>query len=297
MESIRKPFWIRSRVSASKPYQQVSQILKKQNLHTVCEEAMCPNKCSCWEKKDVTFLIMGTRCTRNCRFCNVEEGPAPEILDESEPEKIAKALKALATDYAVITSVTRDDLADSGCSHFVQTTRMIKKSCGVPVELLIPDFQAKEPLLKAVMDAGPSVIGHNIETVERLYPSIRPASSYKKTLDVLRCLRRSAGGIPVKSALMVGLGESKQEIIETAQKAREAGVDIFYIGQYLQPSRKHVPVDRYYAPEEFQELSSALKDMDFSVVLAGPFIRSSYQAKESFLKYLHGRRELCLPLP
>jgi lipoic acid synthetase len=287
MTSDRKPDWIRSKMTVSENSRHISHILEKYGLYTVCQEAACPNKHQCWDQNDVTFLIMGDICTRNCHFCNVKDQKIPEKIDSKEPEKIATAVNALGIDYIVITSVTRDDLIDFGSSHFARTVFLIKKSKSISVEVLIPDFHAKEDLLQNVILSGPEVIGHNMETVERLYKTIRPSSCYYTTMKVLNILKKQSFHTAIKTSLMVGLGETEKEIFQAASHAKEAGVDIFYIGQYLQPSKKHVPVNRYYSPKEFQELAVQINALGFTAVLAAPMVRSSFKAKESYLQHIN----------
>lgn len=285
MVILRKPPWIRSKISHSRHSVHIAEVLDKYGLHTVCQKAACPNKGACWSENDITFLILGPHCTRNCRFCHVEDAVCLQQPAPDEPEKIARAIQALGLRYAVITSVTRDDLPDQGSRHFVQTVRAIKQRCSISVELLIPDFDGKEDLIQPVAHSGAEVIGHNMETVERLYNTARPQAAYAISLQTLELLKRAAPEFAVKSSLMVGLGETKAEIIQTAKHTREAGVDIFTIGQYLQPGKAHLPVQKYYTPQEFEELAHKAKDMGFHTVLTGPFVRSSYKARECYEEY------------
>lgn len=287
---LKKPFWIRSKITVSENFRRISHIVQKYGIYTVCQEAACPNKHQCWDQNDVTFLIMGDTCTRNCHFCNVEDQKNPGKVDPKEPEKIAKAVEALGIDYIVITSVTRDDLPDFGSSHFASTVSWIKKNKNVSVEVLIPDFHAKEDLVQKIILSGPEVIGHNMETVERLYKTIRPSSSYSATMKVLNILKKHRKNTAIKTSLMVGLGETEKEILREASRAKDAGIEILYLGQYLRPSKKHIPVNRYYSPQEFQDLGKEIKMLGFSAVLAGPLVRSSYKAKESYLRY---RKKTC----
>jgi len=287
----RKPSWIRSSFSLSQNALRVSEKIKKLGLHTVCCEAACPNKGTCWNNNEITFLIMGRNCTRNCKFCNVEESKIPEALDPNEPEKIAEVLNELGTGYAVITSVTRDDLHDFGSSHFVQTVQTIKDKCNIHIELLIPDLKGNRDALTLLMEANVDVIGHNLETVESLYKKVRPLASYEISLSVLRFLKSKGSNFAVKSSLMIGLGETLEEILDTAREAYSCGVDIFYIGQYLQPGQHHVPVEKYYTPLEFEHIAELLEKIGFSAVLAGPLVRSSYKAKESYEKYKKTQKE------
>lgn len=282
MKTSRKPIWIRSQLAAGTAAAAVSLAVEKYGLNTVCREAACPNKGECWKKNEVTFLILGRSCTRNCRFCNVEEARTTPAVSAGEPARIAKALRELGIGYAVITSVTRDDLPDQGSGHFAKTTREIKKRTSALVELLIPDFRGRKELIRRVLCSRPDVIGHNVETVERLYRKIRPGSSYKTSLVTLATLKKESADIAVKTSLMAGLGETEEELLEAAAQAKEAGADIFYLGQYLQPGPRHCPVNRFYSPGEFRDLGRKIKDLGFSVVLSGPLVRSSYKARESF---------------
>lgn len=270
--SMVKPYWLRRNLSYSRDFFITKQLLRKFNLNTVCEEAACPNIGECWSRKEATFIILGKNCTRNCRFCNVNHN-SPEPLDEEEPLRIAQAVKDLALDYVTVTSVTRDDLADGGSGHFIETPKAIKRLCpNTVVEILIPDIEVNEELF-----AVAEVIGHNIETIERLYPVLRPQADYRKSLNVLK---RSKG--LVKSAIMLGLGEEWDEIIQTLKDLKEAGVSIIHIGQYLRPSRRHFPVVKYYTPQEFEDIGRIAMDLGFKAVRSGPLVRSSYRAKESY---------------
>ncbi len=249
-------------------------------LHTVCEEANCPNIGECWHHGTATFMILGSTCTRSCGYCNVTHG-APLPPDEQEPIKVASAIHALALSYVVVTSVDRDDLPDFGASHFARTigeTRARIPNCRL--EVLIPDFQGDENALHTVLDAGPDVLNHNIETVPRLYRIARPGGRYQRALDVLRRSREIAQAIPTKSGLMVGLGEEWDEVVETLQDLRTAGVNIVTIGQYLRPSLANLPMARYYTPAEFAELKRIGLELGFGHVESGPLVRSSYHAHE-----------------
>ncbi len=279
-----KPTWIRGKISCNEVYAKVRGLLSDLKLHSVCVSAACPNKGECWEARHVTFMILGDICTRGCLFCNVKPG-APEAPDAAEPGNIAKAVKELGIKYAVVTSVTRDDLADRGAGHFVATVERIKElSPDTLVELLIPDLDADGALLRETALSGADVVGHNIEMPERLYASVRPGADYARSLKTLRSLAALKGrsGILVKSAIILGLGEAPADITRTLKDLKEADVDIVYMGQYLNPTKKHWPVEKYYTPEEFSALEAEAKGMGFRAVLAGPMVRSSYRAQESY---------------
>lgn len=279
---MRKPIHLRNRFSQGPAYKFVKSTLKKLNLHTVCEEAGCPNIYECFEAKTATFLILGDTCTRNCRFCLVNTGkPLPP--DMEEPQKVAQAILEMGLNYAVITSVTRDDLPDGGARVFVETIKEIKrlsKNCGA--EVLIPDFGGNPQSLKLITDAKPDVINHNIETVPRLYCLVRPAASYSRSLNLLRVIKDFGFEGKTKSGVIVGLGESKGEVIEVMADLRQHGCDILTIGQYLAPSKDHLPVKKYYTPGEFKELEEVGLKLGFSHIESGPLVRSSYRAKDQF---------------
>ena len=249
-------------------------------LHTVCEEANCPNIGECWHHGTATFMILGGTCTRSCGYCNVTHG-TPHPPDAQEPVKVASAIDALALDYVVVTSVDRDDLPDFGASHFART--IVETRARVPtcrLEVLIPDFQGDEAALRTVLDAKPDILNHNIETVPRLYRAARPGGRYPRALEVLRRSRAIAPAIPTKSGLMVGLGEEWDELVDTLRDLRDAGVSIVTIGQYLRPSLANLPMTRYYTPAEFAELKRIGLELGFGHVESGPLVRSSYHAHE-----------------
>ncbi|MBT9130800.1 MAG: Lipoyl synthase [candidate division WS2 bacterium] len=277
---LRKPGWITSRLSGGLEYPEIKKTLKKYHLHTICEDALCPNKGECWANKHVTFLILGNVCTRNCLFCKVSSGNPQGEIDELEPERIAQAVKELAMEYVVITSTTRDDLLDGGASHFARTLKCIKSlNSSVRVELLIPDFHNQESSLRIVVQEKPEVIAHNIETVRRLTPMVRDHyCSYEKSLGVLTGLKKIAGNILIKSGLMVGLGESESEILDTIRDIRKTETEIISIGQYLKPSKNHYEVKKFYTPNEFVEFSDFAYSIGFTKAISGPLVRSSYLA-------------------
>src|ERR687898_3666016 len=292
MELIRKPSWLRVKAPAGENYTNVKQSLRLLNLHTVCEEARCPNIGECWGGGTATIMIMGDLCTRGCRFCSVTSG-RPLYLDPYEPERVAKAIKKWALRYVVITSVCRDDLQDGGANHIAKTIKAVKAQCPETIiEPLIPDFHGNRHAIEKVVDAAPEVISHNIETIARLSPLIRDSrATYKQSLRVLEMIKDIDYKIYTKSSMMLGLGEMEAEVMQAAKDLRSAGVDIISIGQYLQPTSRHVPVKKYIAPEKFDSYRKSIEKMGFGYVVAGPFVRSSYKARELFIKNMVYRRE------
>jgi lipoic acid synthetase len=257
-------------------------MLRKDRLHTVCREAKCPNIWECFTQKTATFLILGSRCNRNCRFCAVDAGPVMPP-DPDEPVRVANVARHMGLKYVVVTSVTRDDLPDGGAGLFADTIEAIRKK--IPdacVEVLIPDFQGSAEALKTVLRAQPDVLNHNIETVPRLYPLVRPQADYNQSLDVLRRVRAFGFSIPAKSGLMLGFGENREEVLKTLEDILHTGCRILTLGQYLQPTQRHLAVQRYIPPEEFEHWRDTAVEMGFSEVASGPFVRSSYHAKELF---------------
>ncbi|SMC27906.1 lipoic acid synthetase [Desulfacinum hydrothermale DSM 13146] len=278
----RKPSWLRRRLPSDPAYQQVRRLLKQGLLHTVCQEARCPNQFECFSQRTATFLILGDRCTRRCRFCAVEHGPTGPP-DPSEPQRVADAAARLGLRYVVITSVTRDDLPDGGADAFVRTIGAVKERLPqARVEVLIPDFQGSCRALHRVLDAGPDVLNHNVETVPRLYETVRPGARYERSLELLDRSRRHAPRLPTKSGLMLGLGETEGEIERTLQDLLEVGCSMLTLGQYLQPSRRHLPVDRFVTPDEFDHWKHKALQMGFKEVASGPLVRSSYHAQELY---------------
>ncbi len=278
----RKPPWLRRSLSKGAEYQAVRELLRKNRLHTVCEEALCPNIWECFSRGTATFLIMGSLCTRGCRFCAMSRGK-PESLDPEEPSRVAGAARQLGLSYVVVTSVTRDDLPDGGASFFADTITKIREDVpGTRVEVLIPDFQGDARALASVIRAHPNVLNHNVETVPRLYPAARPDSSYERSLKLLERVKKDAPAIPVKSGIMLGLGETAKEIRQALRDLADAGCDILTIGQYLQPSKKNLAVERFVHPDEFDEWRVAALKMGFSGVVSGPLVRSSYRAGELY---------------
>ncbi|MBF0432384.1 MAG: lipoyl synthase [Fibrobacteria bacterium] len=281
---LKKPDWIKTTLLAGPKRKFVDNILKDAGLHTVCQEASCPNMCECYSKKTATFLIMGNRCTRNCAFCNVHSGK-PLAPDPAEPAKVADAIKKLGLKHAVITSVTRDDLEDGGASCFAQTITLVRKNTpGVIIEVLIPDFKGEEGALVSVLKAGPHVLNHNIETILRLYPQVRPTADYGRSLKLLLRSKSLYPSVNTKSGLMVGMGESEEEVLETLGDLRMSGCDYLTIGQYLTPSREHYPVKEYVHPSIFERYRKRGLEMGFKNVASAPLVRSSYQAEALFIE-------------
>jgi len=279
--SLIRPSWLKMKIPSGENYLKVRKTLQKYNLHTVCEEASCPNVSECWGVGTATIMIMGDVCSRGCKFCNVKTGK-PFELDSEEPQHVAEAIKDWNLRYVVITSVCRDDLPDEGSGHFARTIQCIKSECpNTVVESLIPDFSGNEKFIKTIVKVKPNVIGHNVETVKRLSPSIRDLrANYKQSLKVLKYVKELDSGIFTKSSLMLGLGESEEEILQTAQELRDVDVDMITLGQYLQPSLSHLPVKEFVTPEKFYQLKLDLKKLGFLHVESGPFVRSSFRASD-----------------
>ena len=278
----KKPDWIRSKIINSKIFFKTKEIVNKNKLNTVCQEANCPNITECWSKKHATFMIMGDTCTRGCAFCDVKTGK-PSVLDPREPFKISKAVKELELNHVVITSVDRDDLEDGGASHFKEVIVEIKKNnSNTTIEVLTPDFLKKGNAYEKVLEATPDVFNHNIETVPSLYLKVRPGSRYFTSIELLKSVKVKRPNIFTKSGIMVGLGEKKDEIIQVMDDLRMADVDFLTIGQYLQPSTKHFPLDRYVHPDEFKELKNIAISKGFLLVSSTPLTRSAYHADTDF---------------
>ena len=288
----KKPDWIRSKLTNSKEFFLTKTIVNNNNLVTVCQEANCPNITECWSKRHATFMIMGDTCTRACAFCDVKTG-VPGNLDPLEPVKIAEAVKKLNLKHVVITSVDRDDLDDGGSKHFFDVINQTRKSNPkTTIEVLTPDFLRKGEAYKKVIDAKPDVFNHNIETVPSLYLKVRPGSRYFASLELLKNAKKIDKNIFTKSGIMVGLGETRDEILQVMDDLRSANVDFITIGQYLQPSAKHHPLERYYHPDEFKELELIAKSKGFLLVSSSPLTRSSYHADEDFAKLQKNRLNL-----
>ena len=290
MELLRKPEWIRLKAPSGKNYTDVKQTLRSLELHTVCEEARCPNISECWGMRTATIMIMGKTCSRGCRFCSVNSGK-PGLLNSQEPENVAIAIREWQLRYVVLTSVCRDDLGDGGANHIAKTISAIHDKCPKTiVEALVPDFGGNEESIDKVVRASPKVISHNIETVARLSPNIRDSrASYDQSLMVLQKIRNLNPMIYTKSSLMLGLGETEQEVIKTMKDLRSKGVSIITMGQYLQPSSRHLPVVQYVTPQRFDWFAKVARQIGFSYVASGPMVRSSYKAGEFFLQMNNDR--------
>ncbi|MDV2684148.1 lipoyl synthase [Alkalihalophilus sp. As8PL] len=280
-EHLRKPEWLKIKLNTNETYTGLKKMMREKNLHTVCEEARCPNIHECWAvRKTATFMILGDVCTRACRFCAVKTG-LPTELDLQEPERVADSVEMMGLKHAVITAVARDDLKDGGAAVFAETVRAIRrKSPFCTIEVLPSDMLGNFDSLKTLMDAKPNIMNHNIETVRRLSPRVRARATYERTLEFLRRAKEMNPEIPTKSSLMIGLGETREEIIETMDDLRANNVDIMTIGQYLQPTKKHLKVLKYYTPEEFAEFKEIALEKGFSHCESGPLVRSSYHADE-----------------
>ena len=284
----RRPQWLKVKASFGPNYQDLKGIMRGLDLHTVCEEAGCPNIFECWEDREATFLVLGQKCTRRCGFCDVQTA-RPDPVDEDEPERVARAVKAMGLRYVVLTGVARDDLPDGGARIWARAVRTVREEVpGCGVEVLPPDFKGRRDALATVMDAAPNVFAHNLETVRRLHRRIRPGFDYDRSLDVLRLAKELSPGQVTKSNLILGMGERPEEVAGALHDLREAGVDLMTIGQYLQPTRYHLPVDRWVSPEEFAEHAGAGMAMGFAHVEAGPLVRSSYHAGKQLARAAAG---------
>ena len=279
---VQKPDWLKRRLPTGPAFEKIKGMIGRDRLHTVCQEAKCPNIWECFSHKTATFLIMGSRCTRSCRFCSVPEGNL-EPPDPQEPVRVARVSREMGLQYVVITSVTRDDLADGGAGIFAETIKAIRHR--IPdgcVEVLIPDFQGSKDALYTVLDAGPDVLNHNIETVVRLCPRVRPQANYRRSLQLIQRAHEFDPQVPTKSGLMLGLGELSEEITQTLEDMLQAGCRMLTLGQYLQPSKNHLAVERFIPPEEFELWRKKALKLGFAEVASGPFVRSSYHAQELF---------------
>jgi lipoyl synthase len=282
-----KPAWLKKHLPRGGEYAKVTRLLAGANLHTVCQEANCPNMFECFSKDTATFMILGDQCTRHCRFCNITSRP-PLAVDPQEPARVAQAALDLGLQYVVVTSVTRDDLPDGGAAHFAAVIKALREMGNrtkqtIRVEVLIPDFKGDMAALKTVVDAQPDVINHNIETVAELYPLVRPEAVYQRSLDLIKQVKHLDPCMPAKSGIMVGLGETFDQLEKTLQDLFDHGCDMLTIGQYLQPTREHLQVQTYYPPKAFDALKQHARNIGFTKVAAGPFVRSSYKAEELFL--------------
>lgn len=284
----RKPDWLKVRFSTGPRYNKIDRYHREQGLNSVCRSAACPNQGECWSKGTATFMILGEHCTRNCHFCNVTHA-TPRPVDPEEPAKVARAIAELELSHAVITAVTRDDLADGGAGHFanlVEEIRRQRPDC--IIELLISDLAGDWQALQTILDSRPDILGHNLETVPRLYPEVRSEADYRRSLELLREVGERAPGIPSKSGLMLGFGETEAELLAVMRDLRAANCQLLTLGQYLQPTRDHQPVDRFVPPEEFIALKTKGLELGFRHVEAGPLVRSSYHAAEQFQEAQHG---------
>lgn len=276
----RKPDWLRIKVQSGKKFNSVNEMVKELNLNTVCLEANCPNRMECYNRKTATFMILGRNCTRNCTFCNVTR-TTPDPVDKDEPMHVAEGVRRLGLRHAVITSVTRDDLPDQGANQFIQVVEAIRsKTPDVTIELLIPDLQGDPQLLDDVFRSQPDVLNHNVETVPSLYEKVRPMASYKRSLDVIRQCKRDYPDIKTKSGMMLGLGETEEEVVQVMKDLRAAGCDIVTLGQYLQPSKAHIDLVDYITPEQFDKYKEIGLELGFQSVASAPLVRSSYHADE-----------------
>lgn len=276
----RKPSWLKVRAPGGPNYIRLKHLLREQKLHTVCEEAHCPNVGECWEHGTATFMILGDVCTRNCGYCAVAHG-RPPVTDLEEPRRVAEAARSMNLRHVVITSVDRDDLPDFGAGIFAETIRLVHQhvpTCSV--EVLVPDFQGDEGAISAVLDARPEIYNHNTETVPRLYKKARPGGRYRRVMSIFRLVKRLAPDIPTKTGIMLGLGETIEEVVAVMRDLRDVDVDILTLGQYLRPSMDHLPMDRYYTPDEFATLRTEGLALGFRHVESGPLVRSSYHAWE-----------------
>ena len=287
---MQKPEWLKIKANATKT-REVTEMLRSLNLHSVCEEANCPNRMECFEKKTATFMILGKHCTRNCTFCNVDK-QKPGQVDENEPLNIAEAIKKMGMKHVVITSVTRDDLPDGGAGHFAKVIREIGNlNQGITVEVLIPDFQGDEEALKKVIDEKPDILNHNIETIPRLYPEVRPKAVYERSLELLQKAKQIDPKTITKSGIMVGLGETFDEVIQTFKDLRAVGCDLLTVGQYLAPSKQHHEVVEYIHPDTFAAYKAQALELGFKYVASDPFVRSSYNAFEAMNSLGEGKTE------
>lgn len=291
IRNLNKPDWLKVKIATRRQMSRVKDSLRDLGLATVCEEARCPNRWQCFSRDTATFMILGTACTRRCPFCAVGAG-AGEAPDASEPERVAEAVRRLGLRHVVVTSVTRDDLADGGAGHFADTVRAIREArpADVTVEVLVPDFAGSRESLRRVLAAGPDVVNHNLETVPRLYPAVRPEAGYERSLDLLALAREMDGGVVTKSGLMLGLGEEEDEVVDVMRDLARVGCDVITLGQYLQPTPAHLPVAAYVAPAAFARYRRIGRRLGFKSVFAGPLVRSSFHAGAMFDQVRRGQR-------
>lgn len=283
--SKRLPSWLRRQLPQTT--EKTNEILARYRLNTVCESALCPNRTECYSRNTATFMILGDVCTRSCGFCAIKAGK-PLAVEQDEPERVAEAAFELGLDYIVITSVARDEMEDEGAEHFARTIEAVRKKIPhAKIEVLTPDFHARRELIQKVTAARPTVFNHNMETVERLQKEVRPQASYARTLEVLRTVKSLDPEMTTKSGLMLGLGETREEVLQTAKDLQKAGCDILTLGQYLAPSTSHLKIQNYFSPEEFKHFADEIKPYGFREVFAGPYVRSSYHAGETFLNTIN----------
>jgi lipoyl synthase len=284
-EIMAMPTWLRRPIGKASELSTVQQIIKQRQIHTICEEGRCPNRGECYAQKTATFLLMGPTCTRSCAFCQVDKGHAPMPIDENEPQKVAEAVKLLGLRYVVLTSVARDDLPDQGAGHFVKTIKRIRElNPFVQIEVLTPDLYGDIQRIEMIVKVKPACFNHNIETVRRLTSPVRRGAKYDRSLFVLQTVKNIDATIPTKSGLMLGHGETRQEVMETMEDLRRVGCDRITLGQYMRPSLEHLPVQKYWTPAEFDEFGAIAKEMGFSHVRSAPLVRSSYHAGEELAK-------------
>jgi lipoyl synthase len=280
-----KPLWLRRKLPDPEVMEKMRGLLRRHSLHTVCEGALCPNQGECFSEGTATFLILGNTCTRNCTFCAIPTAETPPLPDPQEPENVARAAAELKLKHVVITSVTRDDLSDGGAAHFAATVKALRRLAPeMTIEVLIPDLQGSPEALQIVVESDPEIINHNLETVPRLYPEVRPQAVYRRSLELLKKVKEMKPGKVTKSGLMLGLGEEKEEVLRVMAELREVSCDLLTLGQYLQPSGKHHAVIRYVPPDEFEELRQEGERMGFQAVFSAPLVRSSFHAAEVFKK-------------
>lgn len=283
MQYQRKPDWLKIQLPKSDSYKRINQLIQANNLHTICTSGKCPNMGECWNNGTATFMILGDTCTRGCRFCNVKTAKHPDAADKNEPIKLARSIAKLEIKHAVITSVDRDDLEDKGAGHWAETIKQLKEyNPELTIESLIPDFDAIPELLDLIVEAAPDIVSHNLETVERLTPQIRSRAQYRSSLGVLKYL--ADNGMKTKSGIMLGLGETKEEVIQLMDDLLAVNCKVITIGQYLQPSPKNMKIDRFVTPEEFKEYETIGKEKGFEFVESGPLVRSSYHAEKHLTK-------------
>ena len=295
-KTLQKPNWLKAQIPSGNRYYTIKKLVKNLNLATVCESAACPNIGECWSGGTATFMLMGDLCTRGCRFCNVKTGNPKKLLDEKEPEKIAFTLSKLGLNYVVLTSVNRDDLPDEGAGHFAKTVQLLKqRQPELLIEVLTPDFSGREELIQKIISARPNVFAHNIETIKRLSPKVRDLrAGYSQSLKVLEFIKKQNPSIYTKSSLMLGLGETEEEVVSCFKDLRSVGCDVLTLGQYLRPQKRHLPVESFISPQKFKEWKELAKSMGFIYCASGPLVRSSYKAGELFLSALIQKQGACV---